>query len=207
MSFFNFFGKSKQVKAPSPQMVIQNMKETVENLKKRESHLEKSICSFKEEARSLLKTNKMKALSLLKKAKMNEKHMISIYGQIENLETQIFALEQGINNQNTVESLKKGKIAIENMTKNIDVDDVGELVDDISANINMVDDVMTTLSQPIGLVHDEEDLLALLDDENPEIAEIPGVPVGQETNKVQEKIKKKNIVTEEEELAELVAMM
>ena len=205
MSFLNFFGKSKKVKSPSPQKVIQNMRGTLSTLEKREVHLEKRIESLKEEARSLMKTNKQKALMLLKKVKMNEKQLLSIYGQKENMETQILVLEQGINNQNTIESMKQGNNAIKNMTKKLYPDDVGELVDDIAASMDMAEEIATTISVPIGQVYDEDALLAEFEEEEQEKERIyvpkqtidldlPSVPV-------------KKIQTEEEELAELVATM
>ena len=205
MNFLNFFGKSKKVESPSPQKVIQNMRGTLSTLEKREVHLEKRIKSLNEEARSLVKTNKQKALMLLKKAKMNEKQLLSICGQKENMETQILVLEQGVNNQNTIESMKQGKNAIENMTKKLDPDDVGELVDDIAASMDMADEIATALSVPIGQVYDEDALLAEFEEEEQEKErvyvpkqtidlDLPSVPV-------------KKIQTEEEELAELVATM
>jgi hypothetical protein len=205
MSFLNFFGKSTKVESPSPQKVIQNMRGTLSTMEKREVHLEKRIESLNEEARSLVKTNKQKALMLLKKAKMNEKQLLSIYGQKENMETQILVLEQGINNQNTIESMKQGKNAIENMTKKLDPDHVGELVDDIATGMDMAEEIATALSVPIGQVYDEDALLAEFEEEEQEKERVyvpkqtididrPSVPV-------------KKIQTEEEELAELVAMM
>jgi charged multivesicular body protein 4 len=200
MNFLNLFGKSKQ-EILSPQVVIQNMRETLDTLEKREIHLEKRVNAFKKEAGSFVKTNKPKALELLKKAKMNEKQLLSIYGQKENLETHILVLEQSITNQNIIESLKQGKNAIENMTKKLNPDDVAELVDNISSSIDASEEITTALSQPIGgVAHDEEELLAMLEEEtneeyiNDEM--FPKIPIKTYTKP-----------EEEDELAKLVAMM
>ena len=199
MNFLNLFGKSKQ-EILSPQVVIQNMRETLDTLEKREIHLEKRVNAFKKEAASFVKTNKPKALELLKKAKMNEKQLLSIYGQKENLETHILVLEQSITNQNIIESLKQGKNAIENMTKKLNPDDVAELVDNISSSIDASEEITTALSQPIGgVAHDEEELLAMLNDdeeeENIDDEMFPKIPIKTYTK------------TEEDELAKLVEMM
>ena len=199
MNFLNLFGKSKQ-EILSPQVVIQNMRETLDTLEKREIHLEKRVNAFKKEAASFVKTNKPKALELLKKAKMNEKQLLSIYGQKENLETHILVLEQSITNQNIIESLKQGKNAIENMTKKLNPDDVSELVDNISSSIDASEEITTALSQPIGgVAHDEEELLAMLNDdeeeENIDDEMFPKIPIKTYTK------------TEEDELAKLVEMM
>ena len=199
MNFLNLFGKSKQ-EILSPQVVIQNMRETLDTLEKREIHLEKRVNAFKKEAASFVKTNKPKALELLKKAKMNEKQLLSIYGQKENLETHILVLEQSITNQNIIESLKQGKNAIENMTKKLNPDDVAELVDNISSSIDASEEITTALSQPIGgVAHDEEELLAMLEEEtNEEYIDdemFPKIPIKTYTK------------TEEDELAKLEKMM
>ena len=199
MNFLNLFGKSKQ-EILSPQVVIQNMRETLDTLEKREIHLEKRVNVFKKEAGSFVKTNKQKALELLKKAKMNEKQLLSIYGQKENLETHILVLEQSITNQNIIESLKQGKNAIENMTKKLNPDDVAELVDNISSSIDASEEITTALSQPIGgVAHDEEELLAMLEEEtNEEYIDdemFPKIPIKTYTK------------TEEDELAKLQKMM
>ena len=198
MNFLNLFGKSKQ-EILSPQVVIQNMRETLDTLEKREIHLEKRVNVFKKEAGSFVKTNKQKALELLKKAKMNEKQLLSIYGQKENLETHILVLEQSITNQNIIESLKQGKNAIENMTKKLNPDDVSELVDNISSSIDASEEITTALSQPIGgVAHDEEELLAMLNDDEEENIDdemFPKIPIKTCTK------------TEEDELAKLVEMM
>ena len=198
MNFLNLFGKSKQ-EILSPQVVIQNMRETLDTLEKREIHLEKRVNAFKKEAASFVKTNKPKALELLKKAKMNEKQLLSIYGQKENLETHILVLEQSITNQNIIESLKQGKNAIENMTKKLNPDDVAELVDNISSSIDASEEITTALSQPIGGVAHDEELLAMLNDdeeeENIDDEMFPKIPIKTYTK------------TEEDELAKLVEMM
>jgi hypothetical protein len=201
MSFFNIFGKSKKVESPSPQKVIQNIRGTLITLEKREIHLEKRIESLKTEARSFVKTNKPKTLMFLKKVRMNEKQLTSIYGQKDNLEMQIFALEQGINNQNTVLSLKQGKNALETMNNKLDPDDLGELIDDIAVNLDMVDEITTSLSTPIGQAYDEDDLLAEFEEEEKELVELSilsDLPVVPTT-------KLKSIETEIDEL--MIAMM
>ena len=107
--------------------------------------------------------------------------------------------------------MKQANNAIENMTKKLDPDDVGELVDDIAASMDMAEEIATALSVPIGQVYDEDALLAEFEEEEQEEQEeqekervyvptqtidldLPSVPV-------------KKIQTEEEELAELVATM
>lgn len=209
MSLFNFFGTKKKDETPSPQKVIQNMRGTLETLEKREQFLEKRINDFKTEARTIVKTNKQKALMLLKKAKMSEKQLLSIYGQKENIEIQICALEQGISNQNIISSLKQGKNAIEKFSANLDPDDIGELMYDIGEGISKTDEISTAISAPIGPVYDEDDLLTELaefnvTEEKKDVIDSPiNLPSVPETNIINKKV----LTSEEKELKELEELM
>jgi charged multivesicular body protein 4 len=180
MNFFNLFG-NKQSALPviPPQKVIQNMKETLRMLEKRETFLEKNIDTFKTEARIYVKTNKQKAINLLKKAKLNEKQLNSIYGQKENIETQIFSLEQGISNKNTIEAMKQGNKATKLICKKLNPDDIDDLMENISFNIEVTDEITTLMSNPVGQIYDGDDLLSELTEENNEVFEsdIPKIPI------------------------------
>ena len=164
MSFFNLFGKRKQ-KSKSPLEVIQSLNQTIKTLEKRETFLEKNMAKYRAEAKACVKTNKNKAILLLKKAKRNEKQLESIYGQKNNLEMQIFAIQQGIATKDIVTSMKEGKNAIEKMTKNLDVDDIGDLMDDISSTLDITNEIASVMSQQIGEEYDDEKLLVELDNE------------------------------------------
>ena len=201
---FSIFGKKKNIEVETPQSAIQSMKKTLEMLEKREKYLEKNIETFKQGAKNVVKTNKPKAIMLLKKAKMNEKHLMSIYGQKENLETQIFAIEQGITNNDIISSMKSGKIAIDNMSKNLDPDNVGELMDDIAETFQISNEVSDAISRPIGEVYDDDELLKEFDEEFMIQSDMVKTSI-QKHNEITPNVK--NIIkqkTEEEELQELM---
>jgi charged multivesicular body protein 4 len=204
---FSFFGKKQEI--ISPMNVIQNMKLTLEMIEKKEKFLESNIEKFKNEARNILHTNKPKAITLLKKAKMNEKQLLSLYGQKENLELQIFSIEQGVTNKNIISSMREGKNIIEQMSKNMDPDNIGELMDEITETFQTSKEVTDAISRPIGELYDEDDLLKELEDESNVDSELEkslqniahiNVPV----KNIPLKITKK---TDEEELNELMLSM
>lgn len=207
MSFLNFFGKKKVETQQSPLKVIQNMKETLELLEKREVFLEKKVYDLKVEAKVNVKINKNKALLLLKKAKMNEKQLLSIYGQKENLELQIGALEQGINNKNIIMSMKHGKNAIEHMTKTMDPDQIEELMDSISDGMAISTEIADAMSRPLGEVYDDDDLLAELEEELEDQNTINVVTKTVDTKTVDTKTVDKKELEELKELKELEALM
>lgn len=211
MNFFNLFGNKKKEETISHSKAITTMKETLTTLEKREKFLESRILEYKTDAQRLVKNNKPKAIALLKKVKLNEKQLESVYNQKNILETQILVIEQSITNKNIVSVMKHGKTVLENMNKPMDPDDIGEFMDDINANINMVEEVSNVLAGPIGPIYDENELLEELNElnqaenqaENKEYEEslskeliLPNVPLS---------TIKKN--TEEDELLELKKIM
>ena len=200
---FSFFGKKKEI--ISPVNVIQNMKLTLEMIEKKEKFLESNIEKFKNEARNILHTNKPKAITLIKKAKMNEKQLLSLYGQKENLELQIFSIEQGVTNKNIISSMIEGKNIIEQLSKNMDIDNIGELMDEITETFQTSKEVTDAISRPIGELYDEDDLLKELEDESNVDSDLEKSL--QNIAPINVPIKKITKKTDEEELNELMLSM
>ena len=200
---FSFFGKKKEI--ISPVNVIQNMKLTLEMIEKKEKFLESNIEKFKNEARNILHTNKPKAITLIKKAKMNEKQLLSLYGQKENLELQIFSIEQGVTNKNIISSMREGKNIIEQMSKNMDPDNIGELMDEITETFQTSKEVTDAISRPIGELYDEDDLLKELEDESTFDSDLEK-SLGNIAH-INAPVKKITKKTDEEELNELMLSM
>ena len=200
---FSFFGKKQEI--ISPINVIQNMKLTLEMIEKKEKFLESNIEKFKNEARNILHTNKPKAITLLKKAKMNEKQLLSLYGQKENLELQIFSIEQGVTNKNIISSMREGKNIIEQMSKNMDPDNIGELMDEITETFQTSKEVTDAISRPIGELYDEDDLLKELEDESTFDSDLEK-SLGNIAH-INAPVKKITKKTDEEELNELMLSM
>lgn len=200
---FSFFYKKQEI--ISPMNVIQNMKLTLEMIEKKENFLESNIEKFKNEARNILHTNKPKAITLLKKAKMNEKQLLSLYGQKENLELQIFSIEQGVTNKNIISSMREGKNIIEQMSKNMDPDNIGELMDEITETFQTSKEVTDAISRPIGELYDEDDLLKELEDESTFDSDLEK-SLGNIAH-INAPVKKITKKTDEEELNELMLSM
>ena len=200
---FSFFGKKKEI--ISPVNVIQNMKLTLEMIEKKEKFLESNIEKFKNEARNILHTNKPKAITLIKKAKMNEKQLLSLYGQKENLELQIFSIEQGVTNKNIISSMIEGKNIIEQLSKNMDLDNIGELMDEITETFQTSKEVTDAISRPIGELYDEDDLLKELEDESTFDSDLEK-SLGNIAH-INAPVKKITKKTDEEELNELILSM
>ena len=193
-NLFNLFGKKKEI---SPKIVpidvIQSLKETLSTQEKRETFLEKRIQLLRDEAKANIK-NKPKALFALKKSKTLEKQIGVIYGIKQNLENQIMVLEQSINNKNVVDTMKKSKTVLTQITKDLDPDETAEIMDDITEKIEESEEISNLLSNPIGPKYDDAELLAELDEMN-EVDKMLSVPALPKAIV--------HIKTYEEELAEL----
>ena len=104
--FGRLFGtnqKKTQQKAPNLNDSIQQLRQAVTQLDKREVHLEKKIqvCLNNAKAKSK-RRDKKGALYELKKKKQLENQLQSIQGKKLNLETQIMALEDAHLNKETL---------------------------------------------------------------------------------------------------------
>jgi charged multivesicular body protein 6 len=203
--FFNIFGKKnikKEDNLLSTTDAIFKLKETLSLQEKKEVFLEKTIEKMKNDAKECMKkNNKNKALSILKLCKTKEKHLNHLYGIKTNLENQIFALEQTINNEVVIKSIKHGKKALDKFKTEYDVDDTAELMDDINEHIVTSSEIGNVLSQSIGDSYDNDDLLKELEEEEL-LSEMTKVPILPEIPN--SKIKSTVVETDEEkELREL----
>eukprot|EP01083_Nonionella_stella_P093514 262119_1 len=144
--------KKKKKKKPKPSEMpkdpLQAMRYRVNQLEKKEVHLDKQmqVCLNNARAQSK-KRNKKGALFQLKKKKEYEKQLESIQSDKLNLETQIMALEDATLNAETF--------------KEADLDKADELMEDINEAMN-VNEMNEAMSQPLGVMMDDDELEAEL---------------------------------------------
>lgn len=200
---FNLFGKSKIKKATDPQSAIRGLQSTIDTLVKRECHLTKEADKARVKAlesathgKSLDPSTKTRAIALIRKSKLYRKQAKSITGQIENLEQQLFALQQTVTVRHTMEALRAGKAAMSTPNP----DDVAELMDDLADAVNVTDEISDILGQSIGQIASDDELELEL-----EAMDIEGLPIA--TRKPITTPNNLVALTAEEELAELEVMM
>mmetsp|Transcript_3460 Transcript_3460/g.6472 ORF Transcript_3460/g.6472 Transcript_3460/m.6472 type:complete len:235 (+) Transcript_3460:298-1002(+) len=182
----NLFGRAKKAPKPKISERINDLKEAQEMLDKQEKHLEKQM----EEARKLAlkksrQKNKKAAIFQLKRKKMFEKRLNQLYGQRENVERLINAMEVVAFNKANIDKLKAGKDALSQAVAEVDVDNVNELMDDINEQVSMADEIGEAMGQTLGEELDEEDLekeLEELQNEEmeAEMLQAPEVPVSEQ---------------------------
>jgi charged multivesicular body protein 4A/B len=152
--------------------VLHKNKKTVETLEKRIAHLEQKIKNEVKLAKIKIKNNnKQKALLNLKKKKMYQKQIENLTAQMFNLEQQSIVLEGSILNNQIFDTMNTSKNTLKRVNKNVNVDTVEDLMDNLNTQMSEVEEVNQVLSQPIDNdEYDEDELLKELesDSETPE---------------------------------------
>ena len=137
--------------------VLHKNKKTVETLEKRIAHLEQKIKNEVKLAKIKIKNNnKQKALLNLKKKKMYQKQIENLTAQMFNLEQQSIVLEGSILNNQIFDTMNTSKNTLKRVNKNVNVDTVEDLMDNLNTQMSEVEEVNQVLSQPID--NDEYDV-------------------------------------------------
>merc|ERR1719397_153820 len=170
------------------------------------------------------KKNKRGALHEIKKKKLLEKQLDGLFGKKFNIETQVGALESAAVNKEVMRAMQQGAKAIKSTITDGDIDKVEDIFEDINEAIQLNDDMNTVMGQEIGEPQDEEDineelkaLEAEIEDETFQATvqqmEMPSVPTKSGTKQKEEKDidppqkEEKKLSEEEQQLAELNALM
>lgn len=154
----NLFGKKKK-EAPKLSDSIQQLREAMNLLEKREVHLGKQLEQAHEAAKQKAKMkDKRGALFHLKRKKMYEKQVDQIYGKKHNIEMQIMALESAASNKELLNVMKQGKVALQSAIKDDDVENVADVMDDINESLQLSEELSEAMAQPMGPVMDEDEL-------------------------------------------------
>ncbi|XP_053962305.1 charged multivesicular body protein 4b [Anastrepha obliqua] len=166
MSFFGkMFGGKKDV-APTTGEAIQKLRETENMLIKKQEFLESKIEEELNIARKNASKNKRVALQALKKKKRLEKQLQQIDGTLSTIEMQREALESANTNTAVLTTMKNAADALKAAHKNMDVDNVHDMMDDIAEQQDVAREISDAISNPVafGADLDDEDLERELDE-------------------------------------------
>eukprot|EP01112_Ceratiomyxa_fruticulosa_P011067 TRINITY_DN2976_c0_g1_i1.p1 TRINITY_DN2976_c0_g1~~TRINITY_DN2976_c0_g1_i1.p1 ORF type:complete len:208 (+),score=39.74 TRINITY_DN2976_c0_g1_i1:184-807(+) len=154
----------KTKKAPTTTESLTRLKETLELLEKREAFLQAKCNKEVLEAKKFLKLkNKRAAMTCLKRKKIYEGQIDKLYGAQMTLTTQIGAIEGAEATMRTLEAMKIGASALEAIHKDVTLDKVDNIMDDIKDQMEVADSLSMAISQGIGEPIDEDELEAELD--------------------------------------------
>ncbi|XP_071958238.1 charged multivesicular body protein 4b-like [Antedon mediterranea] len=214
MSFTKFFGGKKKEALPSTGDAIQKLRQTEEMLTKKQVFLEKKINQELKIAKEKGTKDKRAALNALKRKKRLEKQLQQIDGTLSTIEFQREALENANTNSEVLNTMTYAAKALKSAHKSLDVDQVHDMMDDISEQMELSNEIGEAISSPSQYDDvDEDDLLAELEeleqeeldekllDVGPSVTDrLPDVP-----SEVPQPQKSKKVVEDEDDMAELAA--
>lgn len=201
MSFFRGLmgGKKCRERGPTTQDAISRLKETVNLLEKKTTHIEEKV---KQEIRTAKENglkNKRNALVALKRKRRLEKQLLQIDGTISTLEFQMDALESANTNVEVLGSMKFASDALKDAQ--IDPDDAHDMIDEIAEQKEIQDEINEVFSSFASSTSDYDDdgLLAELEEleredvenkypERGQLDELPEAPNTKLPSKSREKI-------------------
>jgi charged multivesicular body protein 4 len=181
---YMFGGGSNQKKRELPKKAIVELREHIQMLNKKRSHLESQMADQDAIARKNILTNKAVAKNALKRKKGYEANLLKIENQIDSLETQLTAIEGANLNLETMKAMKQGALAMKQIHGEYDVDKVESTMDDIREQVELADEISEAISRPVGTEYVDEDeldeeLAALQQEANEEKAAKQQQPVQQ----------------------------
>lgn len=130
---FDFGSKKDETKNVSSNDAIKRLTDVEEMLNKKQQHLESQIEEEKATAiRCSKQGNKRGALMALKRKKKYEKTLVQLDGTLTTLETQREYLQNASTNMDVLHVMRQAASALKKTNQNLDVDQVHDLMDDLS---------------------------------------------------------------------------
>ena len=158
--FANLFGKKKVIDStPSVIDTITKLRDQVDILNKRNQCVEQKIAQIMGDIKEIAKTNRHKALLLLDKKKTYDEEISKNDSASILLEKQIAVLETSIINKQVTDTLRQGNLFVKKVQKNINVDDIEDLMDDIKESNDTQKAISDIFSNQVSDIYEDEDLL------------------------------------------------
>merc|ERR1712012_274933 len=135
-------------------------------LQKKSDFLEKKLDQEMATAKKNAKTNKRVALAALKRKKRYEQQLQQIDGTLTTIEQQRNVLENANTNTEVLKNMGEASKALKAAHKNMDVDQVHDMMDDIAEQQDVAKEISEAISNPVafGQEYDDDELEAELAD-------------------------------------------
>ncbi|KAB0800426.1 hypothetical protein PPYR_06166 [Photinus pyralis] len=171
------FGRGKP-KEPGPSMtdVISGVDQRAEGVEKKIAALDTDLRKFKDQMSKMREgpsknAVKAKAMRVLKQRKMYEQQLESLRGQSFNMEQANFASQTLKDTHITVAAMKDGMKQMKKEFKNINIDEIEDVQDDLADMLEQADEVQEALGRTYNTPEmDDDELNAELDALGDEIA-------------------------------------
>lgn len=179
--------------------IINELRENIDLIEKRnlfiENHKDKLII----EAKAKLNNNDKKgALLILNKKKKIEEEINKNQGSQLLLENQLSNLESANLNKHIINSLSKSNKAIHSLNKDLNVDTIEELMDDIHEEQENYNTIQSIMEQPLQQIYEDDDL-------NKELEELEEIKQIEQFTKIEnsEDLEDLKVLKELEELEQI----
>uniref|UniRef100_A0A0V0J8A8 Charged multivesicular body protein 4b n=1 Tax=Schistocephalus solidus TaxID=70667 RepID=A0A0V0J8A8_SCHSO len=183
------FGTKSQKEVTS-QQANQTLQEAESTLLKKQAFLEKKVDEEIDKARKYGKKNQKAAIECLKRSKRYKKQLQQIDGVLMTIQGQKMALDDAYMNKSMLEAMATANKAMKGIHKNLNVDKVQDMMDDITEQQDIAREIAEAISKPSGAVdYDEDELLEeleLLEEEavkgqllDVSGVDLPSVPTGE----------------------------
>ena len=186
MDFFeNLFNKKQKDngennKETNNLKIINELRENIDLIEKRNLFIETHKTKLIIEAKLKLKNNDKKgALLILNKKKKIEEEINKNQGSQLLLENQLSNLESANLNKHIINSLSKSNKAIHTLNKDLNVDTIEELMDDIQEEQDNYNTIQSIMEQPLQQIYENDDL-------NKELEELEELKELEELEEVEE---------------------
>lgn len=153
------FGGNAQQKKDRPKKAIVQLREQIQILNKKRSHLELQAEDQDAIARKNITTNKTAAKNALKRKKGYEAQLEKLENQIQSLENQLNTIEGANLNLETMRAMKEGAAAMKQIHGEYNVDKVEDTMDEIRDQVELADEISEAISRPVGGEYIDEDEL------------------------------------------------
>lgn len=181
------FGSSSKKDEPTIGGAIAKLQNIEELLIKKQEFLERKIQMELDVVKANGTRNKRLSIPALKRKKRYEEQLRKLDGTLTTIELQREALENANTNTKVLETMKLASDVLKKSQKDLDLDKVHDILDDISEQQEVSAEITQAISSPIGGDLDEDDLekeLELLEQEEldkelmtvPEPCLLPSVP-------------------------------
>ena len=176
--------------------IINELRENIELIEKRNLFIETHKTKLIIEAKSKLNNNDKKgALLILNKKKKIEEEINKNQGSQLLLENQLSNLESANLNKHIINSLSKSNKAIHTLNKDLNVDKIEELMDDIQEEQDNYNTIQSIMGQPLQHIYEDDEL-------NKELEELEELEELKELEELEE-VEEVEQIENSEELKEL----
>jgi hypothetical protein len=176
--------------------VISEGIDNIDNLIAKRMQMLKKSNDLLREAKECQRTNRPRAITLMKQKQEYDRQAASYEGMIANLEKTNMALDSAATSAQLAKNMQQSSISIKNVLSGTSVAEIEGIADDLDDTMHEVGALSDALSRPMGggAYVDEDELLAQLDNEPPpkkveqKEVELPSLPKKvEEVKKVEQK--------------------